>query len=113
MVRLRQPDALDEFIAERTAKSPAFAANVEAALRRREILRRMATARERRGLTQREVAQRMRTSQPAIAKIEAGDVDIRSSTLERYAAAVGGRIEYRFVRSPNTRSRTAAVGGRA
>ncbi len=112
MPKPRQPDALDEFIAERAAKNPAFAANVEAARRRREIVRRMAAMRERRGLTQHAVAQRMRTSQPAIAKIEAGDVDIRSSTLERYATAVGGRLEYRFVGSPNARGRTARVGGR-
>jgi predicted transcriptional regulator len=39
---------------------------------------------------------RMSTSQPAVARLEAGDVDTRVSTLERYAAAVGCSLELRL-----------------
>lgn len=41
------------------------------------------------GLSQTEIAARMRTSQSAVARLEAGGTDVRVSTLERYTAAVG------------------------
>jgi ribosome-binding protein aMBF1 (putative translation factor) len=46
------------------------------------------------GLSQTEVAARMGTSQSAVARLEAGVTDARASTLERYAAAVGGEINW-------------------
>ncbi|GIJ67266.1 helix-turn-helix domain-containing protein [Virgisporangium ochraceum] len=45
------------------------------------------------GLSQGEVAERMGTSQPAVARLEAGQVDARMSTLRRYAAAVGAELK--------------------
>jgi len=45
------------------------------------------------GLSQGEVAERMGTSQPAVARLEAGQVDARMSTVQRYAAAVGARLD--------------------
>lgn len=44
------------------------------------------------GLSQHEVAERMGTSQPAVARLEAGQVDARMSTVQRYAAAVGAEL---------------------
>jgi predicted transcriptional regulator len=44
------------------------------------------------GLSQTEVAARMQTSQSAIARLESGDADVRLSTLERYAAALGQEL---------------------
>jgi predicted transcriptional regulator len=35
----------------------------------------------------------MGTSQPVVARLEAGDLDSRISTLERYADAVGVELE--------------------
>ncbi|HVA03092.1 MAG TPA: helix-turn-helix transcriptional regulator [Acidimicrobiales bacterium] len=46
------------------------------------------------GLSQTEVAARMGTSQSAVARLEAGEADIRLSTLERYAAAVGIELDW-------------------
>jgi transcriptional regulator with XRE-family HTH domain len=48
------------------------------------------------GLSQTEVAARMGTSQSAVARLESGVTDARASTLERYAAAVGGEINWRL-----------------
>jgi ribosome-binding protein aMBF1 (putative translation factor) len=45
------------------------------------------------GLSQGEVAARMGTSQPAVARFETGGVDARLSTLRRYAAAVDVRLD--------------------
>lgn len=46
------------------------------------------------GLTQTEVAARMGTSQSAVARLEAGDSDLRLSTIERYAAALGQVVDW-------------------
>ena len=45
-------------------------------------------------LSQTEVAARMGTSQSAVARLETGDADIRVSTLERYAAAIGSQLAW-------------------
>jgi ribosome-binding protein aMBF1 (putative translation factor) len=54
------------------------------------------------GLSQTEVGARMRTSQSAVARLEAGEGDVRMSTLERYAAAVGSDITWRVRPSRTT-----------
>ena len=48
------------------------------------------------GLSQTEVAAQMGTSQSAVARLEAGDADMRLSTLERYAAAVGRQVGWQL-----------------
>jgi transcriptional regulator with XRE-family HTH domain len=71
----------------------------ESALRRRrETVGALAEHRRAAGLSQTEVAARMGTSQSTVARLEAGEVDPRLSTLERYAEALGGRldVELRF-----------------
>src|SRR6516225_5351193 len=45
-----------------------------------------------------EQAARMGTSQSAVARLESGTADVRASTLERYAAAVGGQITWKLDR---------------
>lgn len=53
------------------------------------------------GLTQAQVAERMGTKAPAVARLENSLVTGKHSpsiaTLQKYAAAVGKRIEVRFV----------------
>jgi transcriptional regulator with XRE-family HTH domain len=60
------------------------------------LVRELAAQRQAAGLSQTEVAARMGTSQSAVARLESGAVDVRASTLERYAAAVGGEINWRL-----------------
>ena len=55
--------------------------------------------RRRLGLSQTEVAARMGTSQSAVARLESAGADLRLSTLERYAAALDHRLEWRLERS--------------
>jgi hypothetical protein len=43
-----------------------------------------------------------------VARVEAGAVDVRLSTLERYAAAVGRRLELRLGGEPRARPEPAA-----
>jgi predicted transcriptional regulator len=66
----------------------------EIALRRRAaVIGELAGARRAAGLSQTEVAARMGTSQSVVARLEAGHVDARLSTLQRYAAAVGSELD--------------------
>jgi DNA-directed RNA polymerase specialized sigma24 family protein len=66
------------------------------AAERASLVRELATQRQAAGLSQTEVAARMGTSQSAVARLEAGLTDVRSSTLELYAAAIGGQITWRL-----------------
>jgi ribosome-binding protein aMBF1 (putative translation factor) len=60
------------------------------------LVRELAGQRQAAGLSQTEVAARMGTSQSAVARLESGTGDVRASTLERYAAAVGGQITWKL-----------------
>ncbi|MGH3031714.1 MAG: helix-turn-helix domain-containing protein [Gaiellaceae bacterium] len=92
-------DFLTEIVAERTARNPEFPGLVEAAVRRRELLRELARQREKLGLSQTAVAAVMGTSQSAVARLEAGDVDAKLSTVERFAAALGRKVEWRIAKT--------------
>jgi transcriptional regulator with XRE-family HTH domain len=61
----------------------------EAAERRHRVVRRLADVRQEQGLSQTTVAARMGTSQSVVARLESGTFDMRLSTLDRYAAALG------------------------
>jgi transcriptional regulator with XRE-family HTH domain len=52
--------------------------------------------RRRRGLSQAALAEALEVSQPNVSRIERGD-DLYLSTLARYVAALGGRLELRAV----------------
>lgn len=66
------------------------------AAQRGSLVRELAAHRQAAGLSQTEVAARMGTSQSAVARLESGTTDVRASTLERYAAAVGGEITWKL-----------------
>jgi predicted transcriptional regulator len=61
---------------------------------RREVVGELVQVRQDLGLSQTEVAARMQTSQSAVARLEGGDGDLRLSTLERYAAALGQELRF-------------------
>jgi predicted transcriptional regulator len=69
----------------------------EMARRRRQSLTEALVARRvALGLSQTEVAARMGTSQSAVARLEAGQGDVRLSSLERYASAVDQVLDWRL-----------------
>lgn len=105
------PDFLDEIVRERSGGSPEFAGLVDAAVRRRAVIRQLAARRTALGLSQTAVAARMSTSQPVVARLESGDLDSRLSTIERYAAAVGLEVEL-VVREPVPAAGNPAVAQR-
>src|SRR3989442_15907482 len=89
----RTRDFLDEMIAERAKTDPEFPQLVEAAYQRRKLLRALADEREKAGISQTDIAARMRTSQSAVARLEAGGIDAKMSTLDRFALALGDRVQ--------------------
>jgi transcriptional regulator with XRE-family HTH domain len=62
---------------------------------RRQLVAELTEQRRSAGLSQTEVAARMGTSQSAVARLETGEADVRVSTLERYAAAIGSQLAWR------------------
>jgi ribosome-binding protein aMBF1 (putative translation factor) len=95
-------DSLAEIILSRTKRNPDFPKFLEAAVRRRDLVASLVAKREELGLSQDLVATRMGTSQPAIARLEAGQVDAKLSTLERFATALGFRIHWDLVAETGT-----------
>jgi transcriptional regulator with XRE-family HTH domain len=73
---------------------PVFPGFREMAERRRRLLADLVGQRRSLGLSQTEVAARMGTSQSAVARLEAVAGDVRLSTLERYAEAVGHTLRW-------------------
>ena len=66
------------------------------AQRRKDLSEALVARRHALGLSQTEVAARMGTSQSAVARLEAGEADLRLSTVERYAAALGLAIDWKL-----------------
>src|ERR1700751_1760158 len=62
-------------------------------------------------LSQTEVPARMGTSQSAVARLESGATDARASTLERYAAAIGGEVTLRLNEQPTDLPGGALLSG--
>ena len=60
------------------------------------IAQAMVEARKRAGLTQTEMAKRIKTTQSVIARLESGSSLPSGRTLQRYARATGSRLEVRF-----------------
>lgn len=79
---------------------PVFPGFGDMARRRRELVEGLAARRRAIGLSQTEVAALMRTSQSAVARLEAGHNDVRISTLERYAAALDQPLDWRLALGP-------------
>ena len=81
-------------------KEPAVKAQYDAQVADFALLDELLGARKRAGLTQAEVAQKMGTKTPAVARLESGGGSKRHSpsiaTLRKYAAAVGCRLEIRL-----------------
>ena len=92
-------------------KHPAVKAEYYAQAADFALLDELLRARRRAGLTQAEVAARMGTKTPAIARLEAGGGSRRHSpsvsTLRRYAQAVGCRLEIRLRRQHEEKSKAA------
>jgi transcriptional regulator with XRE-family HTH domain len=94
----------------RMLHDPAVKAEYDAQAEEFALLDELLRARRRAGLSQAEVAARMGTKTPAVARLEAGGGSQRHSpsiaTLRKYAKAVGCRLEIRLRTARKSREDT-------
>jgi hypothetical protein len=90
-------DFLDEMIERSTARSPEFPRLLEAARRRRALLRALAEQRQGQKRSQTAVAAAMETSQSYVARLESTAGDARISTIDRYAGCLGFIVQYHLI----------------
>ena len=84
---------LKRYIVERKKKDKKFSAGFDEGYEQFKIGVVLRKARESAGLTQEELALRLKTKKTAISRIENHAEDIKLSTLDRVAKALGKRLE--------------------
>lgn len=83
---------LTKYVHARTARDPEFADGLESGYTDFKVGALLRQAREKAGLTQEQVAERLSTKKSAISRIENSAGSMRLSTLERYARAIGWNL---------------------
>jgi predicted XRE-type DNA-binding protein len=90
---LRKKTAVMEWIDGRLVADPRLAREVDEILSEMRLEQDLAALREKRKLTQRQVAKLLGTSQPYVAKLESGRIkNLGVGTLVKYAQALGGTV---------------------
>ncbi len=87
---------LKKYIDERKKKEKGFAEGYDEGYEQFKIGVVLKQARESAGLTQEELARRLRTKKTAISRIENHAEDIKLSTLEKVAHALGKRLHVKI-----------------
>jgi len=83
---------LKKYIAKRKDRDPEFAENYDVGYVEFKIGVILKMAREEAGLTQEQLAEKLNTKKSAISRIENHASDIKLSTLENFAQALGKKI---------------------
>ena len=86
---------LQKYISKRKKSDPEFAEDYEIGYEQFKLGVLLREAREKAGLTQEELARRMNTKKSAISRIENHAEDIKLSTLEKFAQAIGKTLRLR------------------
>ena len=94
---------LSRYMQQRAARDSDFADGLKSGYADFKIGVLLRQAREEAGLTQQELAERLDTKKSAISRIENHAGDIRLSTLERYATALGRNLSLEL--KPSRRAR--------
>lgn len=91
MSRIRVDDLHKKWL-----NDPKYRHEYEASEEEFSLVAALSEARTRAGLTQEQVAKRMKTTQAVIARLEGGGSKPSTRTLERYAEATGSRLKITF-----------------
>ncbi|MCK9264321.1 MAG: helix-turn-helix transcriptional regulator [Desulfobulbaceae bacterium] len=86
---------LKKYISNRKKHDPGFARNFDEGYEQFKIGVILKIAREEAGLTQEQLAGKLNTKKSAISRIENHAEDIKLSTLEKFAQALGKKLEVR------------------
>jgi ribosome-binding protein aMBF1 (putative translation factor) len=92
----------NEFIEDEKKRDPDFATAFDEQIDRLELARSVRELREKMGLSQEELAAKVGTQQPGIARLESGRVVPTLEMLHKIAVATGRKLEVRF-RAPARR----------
>jgi len=90
-------ESTTQYVRRRSARSPEFAAAHAEEFDRLTVANEIRRVRERRKLSQEQLAARVGTSQPHIARLETGRATPRLDVLHRIATALNFRLDVRFV----------------
>ena len=85
-----------KYVEKRKKRDRSFAEGYENGYERFKVGAMLRQARLEAGLTQEELARRLRTQKTAISRIENHAEDVKLSTLERVAAALGKQLQIRI-----------------
>ena len=105
----RKRKTVSDYIAERRARDGTFAEEFD----KLQLARQMRDMREKAGLSQAQLAKRVGTQAPGIARLESGRFAPRLDVLYRVASALGKRVRIRFDlarEGPTFRKSTGNVG---
>jgi len=83
---------LQKYINKRKLRDPEFAEGFDTGYEQFKIGVMLKQAREEAGLTQEQLAEKLHTKKSAISRIENHAEDIKLSTLENYASALGKKL---------------------
>jgi ribosome-binding protein aMBF1 (putative translation factor) len=89
---------VERYIAKRKKQRPGFEREFESGYQAFEFSIMLRQARERAGVTQTTIAKKLHTKKSAISRIENHAEDIRLSTLEKYARALGLRLKFELTK---------------
>jgi predicted transcriptional regulator len=92
-----EPDFLEKMIDKRAERNPEFPRLLDAARRRRELLRALAGQRQEQKRSQTAIAASMETSQSFVARLESTAADAKVSTVDRYAESLGYVVQYHLI----------------
>ena len=90
---------IDKYISRRKKKDASFSQGFESGYEEFKIGVLLRHSREEAGLTQEQLARKLKTKKSAISRIENHAEDIRLSTLERFAEAIGKRLHLDIIRA--------------
>jgi ribosome-binding protein aMBF1 (putative translation factor) len=90
--------ALDDWLEEESKKDPSFAAGLEEQFDRYRLAQQLKLLRQKAGLSQKQLAERVRTKQPSIARLEGARAWPKLDLLQRVARALGAEMIVSFRR---------------
>jgi ribosome-binding protein aMBF1 (putative translation factor) len=89
--------SVNAWFAEEEAKRPGFLAEVDEEVERMALAHRLKELRVAAGLSQAELAARIGTKAPGVARMESGRYAPRMGVLHKVASALGVRVRIQFV----------------
>ena len=102
-IKIMKNENWHEELREEVLSDPALRFEYEIFKRQLDLAQKMKQARKKRGLTQEQVAEKMHTKKPVVARLESGGGRLRHSpslsTLEKYAQAIGYHLKIMLVKN--------------